>query len=107
VLLAAPDSTESDAERAMRTSAASAIDQREQVDAVGQTTKGALWRVVPEVAPRASESAATAQVAGLIAGGQIGVVVIALLLAVPTAASRREAHRSPRVVGPHWGEAVR
>ncbi len=52
-------------------------------------------RRLPARSPRSSR---------LIAILQFGVVAIALLLALPTAASRRAARRTPRVVGPHWRE---
>ena len=49
-------------------------------------------------------SASVHDLARAIALAQLAAVAIALLLAIPTAASRREARRSPRVVGPHWQE---
>ena len=53
VLLAPAAPPESDAARTMRLSASTAIDQRETLDAVGDTAKGTLWRVTSDVADRA------------------------------------------------------
>lgn len=104
VLLAPAASPESDAARTLRFAAGSAIDQRDGLDAVGETAKGALWRVTVPLGPRAAPDAGEAAAARLIAGTQIAVAAIALLLAVPTAASRRQAQRTSRLVGPHWRE---
>jgi hypothetical protein len=71
---------------------------------VGETAKGTLWRVTTEVAPRPSVAPSVHVTAGLVGGAQLAVIAAALLLALPTAASRREARRTPRVVGPYWQE---
>ena len=104
ILLAPAAEPESDAARAFRLSATTALNQREGVDGVGDTAKGQLWRVTEAVTPRAGESASAQATARGIAIAQLAVVGVALLLAVPTAASRRQARRSPRVVGPYWQE---
>lgn len=104
ILLAPAMPTESDAARTMRLSASTALNQRDTLDSVGDTAKGELWRVIGDVAPRPQEAASVVGIARLIAIGQLIVLGIALLLAVPTTASRREARRTPRVVGPHWQE---
>ncbi|KQZ82088.1 glycosyl transferase [Microbacterium sp. Root166] len=104
VLLAPASAPESDAARTMRLSASTALDQRDNLDAVGETTKGSLWRVTTDVSERPQPSSSVRTTAGLIAAVQLAVVAAALLLALPTAASRREARRTPRVVGPHWEE---
>lgn len=104
ILLAPSEQPESDAARAMRLSATTALNQREALDAVGDTAKGELWRVIDEVSPRPAEPASAAVLGRLIAAGQLIIVAVALLLALPTRASRREARRTPRVVGPHWRE---
>jgi GT2 family glycosyltransferase len=104
VLLAPVTQPESEVARAFRLSAATALDQRDGLDAVGETDKGVLWRVTQEVEPRAAAPASVRDLARTIALVQIIAVAVALLLAIPTAASRREARRSPRVVGPHWQE---
>ncbi len=104
VLLAPATQPESEVARAFRLSAATALDQRDGLDAVGETDKGVLWRVTQEVEPRAGAPASVRDLARTIALVQIIAIAVALLLAIPTAASRREARRSPRVVGPHWQE---
>ncbi|GAA1668661.1 hypothetical protein GCM10009807_10970 [Microbacterium lacus] len=104
VLLAPAAAPESDLSRAFRLSAETALNQRDGLDAVGDTAKGALWRVTQDVQPRASASASVHDLSRTIGLVQLGAVLVALLLAIPTAASRREARRAPRVVGPHWRE---
>jgi GT2 family glycosyltransferase len=94
-----------DAARALRLTAATALDQRDGLDAVGDTSKGTLWRVTDAVTPRPSDDDAAVGAARGIAIAEIVVVGAALLLAVPTATSRRRARRTPRVVG-RRGEEV-
>jgi GT2 family glycosyltransferase len=103
-VLLAPTVPESDVARAFRLSAATALDQRDELDAVGQTAKGDLWRVTQATEARPTAPATAHTLARWIAFAQLAAVAVALLLAVPTAASRREARRSPRVVGPYWQE---
>ena len=104
ILLAPATEPESELARAFRLSAETALDQRDGLDAVGATAKGALWRVTQPVEPRAGVPASVRDTARAILFAQLIAVGVALLLAVPTAASRREARRSPRVVGPHGQE---
>ena len=104
VLLAPAGAPESEIARAFRLSASTALDQRDELDAVGETAKGALWRVTQAVESRAGAPASVHDLARLIAFSQLAAVAVALLLAIPTAASRREARRTPRVIGPHWQE---
>ncbi|GAB2841951.1 glycosyltransferase [Microbacterium insulae] len=104
VLVAPAAEPESDAARTMRLSAVTSLDQRDSLDAVGETTKGALWRVTTDVADRPGVAASVHATAALVFAVQAAVLAAALLLAVPTAASRREARLMPRVVGPHWQE---
>lgn len=102
VLLAPAAAPESDAARTFRLSAQTALDQRDGLDAVGDTPKGTLWRVTVPLAARA-----TASDPGLTRGIAIGQLIafgVALLLAVPTVSARRAAQRTPRVVGPYWRE---
>ncbi len=100
VLLAAAPDQDAEAVRALRLTAATALDQRPGLDAVGDTARGVLWRVTEEVTPRAEPSREVADLARGIAIAQLIVVGVCLLLAVPTAASRRSARRTSRVVGP-------
>ncbi|MHC2999675.1 glycosyltransferase [Microbacterium sp. HJ5] len=104
VLLAPALPPESDAARTMRLGAATSLDQRDTLDAVGETTKGTLWRVTTDVAGRPDVAPSVRATAAVIAAVQLVVLAAALLLALPTAATRREARRTPRVVGPYWQE---
>ena len=104
ILLAPAGEPESEIARGFRLSAETALNQRDGLDAVGATAKGALWRVTQPVEERAAAPAAVQSVARGIGLAQLAAVVVALLLAIPTTASRREARRTPRVVGPHWQE---
>ena len=104
VLVAPAVAPESDAARTMRLSATTSLDQRDTLDAVGETTKGSLWRVTTDPAQRPAVAASVHATAALVAAVQIAMLAAALLLALPTSASRREALQTPRVVGPHWQE---
>ena len=98
VLLAAPDPRETDAARATRLAARAALDRRDELESVGDTGKGELWFVVGDVVPRTPSPAQEAQAwRGGVA--QLGIVIVALLLALPTAATIRQARREPRIVG--------
>jgi hypothetical protein len=104
ILLAPTTPPETDAARTMRLSAMTALGERDTLVVVGDTAKGELWRVVDEIAARPEEPASVVALGRWIAFGQLAIFGIALLLAVPTASSVREARRTPRVVGPHWQE---
>ncbi|MFE5409099.1 glycosyltransferase [Microbacterium sp. NPDC056569] len=104
ILLAPATPPETDAARTTRLSAMTALGQRDTLVVVGDTAKGELWRVVDDIAPRPEEAASVSVLGRWVAFGQIAIFGIALLLAVPTATSIREARRTPRVVGPHWQE---
>lgn len=99
-----PGDAVTDAQRAFGLTAGTALDQRQGLDGVGDTAKGQLWRVTGEVTPRAEPSASVRSLAGWIAALQLAALAVALLLAVPTASSRRQARREPRVVGPRGRE---
>jgi hypothetical protein len=98
VLLDGARSDESDAARATRLAAKAALDRRDDLESVGDTGKGELWVVIADVSPRTptAEERANAWRTGVM---QLGIVVVALLLAVPTAASIRQTAREPRIVG--------
>lgn len=96
VLLGGTAEGESDAARAVRIAAETALDQRQDLEIVGDTAKGKLWRVTAPVTDRVATSAVdNARTAAV----QIGVVLIALLLALPTRRSLRLNRRRPRVIG--------
>lgn len=103
VLLSSAPSAQNDVVLGDRLSAATSLDQRDLLDPVGTTSRGDLWRVNTDVTPRAPLDDHRATLQRLVALGSFGVLVIALLLAVPTAASRRIARRTPRIVGPTPG----
>lgn len=103
VLLEPAPGGEDDVIRGARLTAATSLDQRNSLDGVGSTARGELWRVTSEVQPRAGLDAHQTRVQQLVAVGSLAVLLVALLLAVPTAASRRVARRTPRTVGPVRG----
>jgi hypothetical protein len=103
VLLESGPGGEDDVIRGARLTAATSLDQRNTLDSVGATTRGDLWRVTADVQPRAALDDHQVVLQRLVTGASIGVLLVALLLAIPTAASRRVARRTPRAVGPTRG----
>jgi len=103
VLLESAPAGEDDVIRGTRLGAATSLDQRDALDAVGTTARGDLWRVTTDLQPRPSIDDHQARLQNLVTFGSLGVLVVALLLAVPTTASRRIARRTPRIVGPNPG----
>ncbi|GAA1689337.1 hypothetical protein GCM10009808_02780 [Microbacterium sediminicola] len=81
----------------LRLEAATSLDQRDELDAVGETEKGALWRITVDVAARPQTAAPLWGAA--VTGIQLVVFAVALLLAIPTRRTRSRARRWPRVVG--------
>jgi hypothetical protein len=100
VLLGPSVEPESIPARATRLRAGTAIDQREQLDAVGTTSRGLLWRAVDPPTDRAGMDTSERTVSRWIAVGQLAVFAVAVLLALPTAGSRRAARLTPRTVAP-------
>ena len=94
VLLGAGADT--DAARAIRLQAKTSLDQRADLELVGDTARGTLWRVTTPVAHRAADTSGQAWRVGLLA---VGVVAAALLLAIPTRRTLEAARRAPRTVG--------
>lgn len=94
----APPADGADAARARGIAAEAVLDQRDDLESVGDTGKGMLWRVVPDVAERVATPAEHRR-AGQIAGIQLGVLAVALLLAMPTPSSLLFSRRKSRVVG--------
>ncbi|HWI32495.1 MAG TPA: hypothetical protein VNT50_13505, partial [Microbacterium sp.] len=86
--------------------AVTSIDQRAGLENVGETAKGVLWKVGGDVAVPSGRTSAQEQIWRVVTATQIAVLAIALLLAVPTAASRRAARNAPRIVGPTSREAL-
>jgi len=88
----------SDPARMRILSASASLDQLPGLVAVGNTSRGELWRVAAPAAP-AAVSVPSAQ--GTIITLQLIAIAIAVLLALPTAASRRASRRWPHLlVGP-------
>ncbi|MGJ0387725.1 glycosyltransferase [Microbacterium sp. CGR1] len=99
VLLAKVSDDESDRARTLRTLAVTSLDQRAGFVQAGTTDRGVLYRLEAEAAPRASLSAGQEATARLVITLQLVLVFAALLLSVPTRASRRAARAKSRIVG--------
>ncbi|MEE6389443.1 glycosyltransferase [Microbacterium paraoxydans] len=98
VLLAAVDD-EGDRARSLRTASVAAIDQRAGLMQAGSTDRGVLWRLEGESAASAELTAGEEGTARLVVTVQLLVVLAALLLSIPTRASRRAARARSRIVG--------
>ena len=81
----------------LRRESATALDQRDDLDPVGATERGDLWRVTSDIGARPSAASPAGGIALEIL--QIAVIMIALLLAAPTGRSRARARQHPRIVG--------
>lgn len=99
VLLDQVDTDESDAARAFRVAAITALDQRAGFVKVGETEKGVLWRLEATPADRAALSNVQEGTATAVTTLQLIVLFAALLLAIPTRSSRRAARAQSRIVG--------
>lgn len=99
VLLAQLAEGEEDKARALRTTAVASIDQRAGFVHAGTTDRGVLWRLEAAVDEPAPLTAAEQGNARLVVGLQLLVVLAALLLSIPTRASRRAARAQSRIVG--------
>lgn len=99
VLLQAGSEQETSAERSVRLQSATALDQRAGFTRVGETPRGVLWRMDAQPAARAGLSAGQRATAQLVVTAELIVLFAALLLSIPTRASRRAARAVPRAVG--------
>lgn len=99
VLLDQVDGDESDVARAFRIEAVTALDQRAGFVKVGETDKGVLWRLNAEPRERAELTSAQAGTGHTVTTVILIVLFAALLLAIPTRASRRAARAQSRIVG--------
>ena len=97
VLLA--DGSGSAASDALALQTISSMNAREGFEAVGDTLRGELWRVAEDTAPRPGLDRTEAATRNIVVAVQAVIVLIALLLAFPTAASRRAARSRSRLVG--------
>ncbi|MFK4762937.1 glycosyltransferase family 2 protein [Microbacterium sp. ZW T5_45] len=89
---------EGDRARNLRTSAVTSLNQRAGFVQAGTTSRGELWSIDDEIT-RAAPAAAVRATGHLVATVQLVVVFAALLLAIPTRASRRAARARSRIVG--------
>lgn len=99
VLLDQVDGGESDAARSFRVEAITALDQRAGFVKVSETDKGVLWRLETKPTPREDLNRAASGISSTITTVQLVVLFAALLLAIPTRASRRAARAQSRIVG--------
>lgn len=84
--------------RELRLSAIGTLGQRAGLVRVGETDKGVLWRTETDAqAPALGEEHRTR--AWQVTAGTVAVLAVALLLALPTRASRREARSRSQIVG--------
>lgn len=90
---------EKDRARTLRDEALTAVDQRTGFVKAGETSRGMLWRVEGDITARDQLSASQAAIARLVGVGQLVILFAALLLAIPTRASRRAARARSRIVG--------
>ena len=99
VLLAQVPGDEADRARTLRTAAVTALDQRAGFVQAGTTDRGVLYRLEADAEPRATLSAAQQTTSRLVITLQLVLVFAALLLSIPTRASRRAARATSRIVG--------
>lgn len=99
VLLAKVSDEESDRARTLRTLAVTSLDQRAGFVQAGTTDRGVLYRLEADASPRPSLSTGQEATARLVVTLQLVLVFAALLLSVPTRASRRAARAKSRIVG--------
>ncbi|MDN3443515.1 glycosyltransferase [Microbacterium sp. APC 3901] len=99
VLVAQVSGEESDRARSLRTAAVTSLDQRAGFVQAGSTDRGVLYRLEAEASPRDPLSSAQQATARLVITIQLVLVLAALLLSVPTRASRRAARARSRIVG--------
>ncbi|WP_144877232.1 glycosyltransferase [Microbacterium sp. 1.5R] len=99
VLLASVSDDQSDRARTLGTAAVTALDQRAGFVQAGSTGRGVLYRLEADAAPRDPLTTGQQATARLVITMQLVLLLAALLLSIPTRASRRAARATPRVVG--------
>lgn len=99
ILLAKVDGDEADRARTLRTSAVTSLNQRAGLVQAGETDRGVLWRLDDEAEPRPALTTSQQATARLVITLQLVLVFAALLLSIPTRASRRAARAQSRIVG--------
>ncbi|WP_040165425.1 glycosyltransferase [Microbacterium gorillae] len=88
----------------LRTQAISALNQNGDLQAIGETGRGALWTVSGKIAPRAELSATDRTISTGLALALLVVLAIAVLLAIPTRGSVRASRAKPRGIGVRGGD---
>ena len=83
VLLAPPSATSGDAASTLAASSSAALDATAQLEPVGDTSVGRLWRVAAEDEERAALATERPAAGGILAT-QLGILTLTLLLAIPT-----------------------
>ncbi|WP_167132311.1 glycosyltransferase family 2 protein [Paramicrobacterium chengjingii] len=97
LLSATPDSA-SEKQQAVAVRAETALDANAELENVGETEVGTLWRTADDVTGR--ESGDVQSVGTVLSlAALIAMTLIALLVAIPTSSSREAARMSPRTVG--------
>ncbi|MBT2494575.1 glycosyltransferase [Microbacterium sp. ISL-59] len=99
VLLSELSGSDGDRARALRTAAVASIDQRAGLVHAGESDRGVLWRLEAEIAAPPTLSSAQEGSARLVLTIQLLAIFVALLLSIPTRASRRAARAQSRIVG--------
>ncbi|UJP11463.1 hypothetical protein L2X99_08175 [Microbacterium sp. KUDC0406] len=89
----------SDKGEGLHNAALTSIEQRTGFVKAGDTVRGVLWRVDMPVAARPALTDAQHAAARLVVLLQLIAVIAALLLSIPTRASRRAARAQSRIVG--------
>lgn len=99
VLLAELSGDESDRARTLHTAAVTSLDQRAGFVQAGTTDRGVLYRLEADPADRAPLSAGQQATARFVVTLQLVLVLAALLLSLPTRASRRASRARSKIVG--------
>lgn len=84
---------------ALSTAAQSALNQRDRFTQAGTTERGDLWSLKADAAERAPLTAGQHATARTVTTVQLVLFIAALLLSIPTRASRRAARGHSRIVG--------
>jgi len=90
---------ERDRGRVMREAAITAIDQRPGFVKAGETARGMLWSVRDDVDERPPLTDTQQAISRVTTTVQLVIVLAAVLLSIPTRASRRAARARSRIVG--------
>lgn len=91
---------------AAREAAVASLNLRSGLSRIGETGKGALWRLEGEPAARPALTEHEELIANVITLSGAGIALIAILLAIPTPTSVRASRRKPRIVDARGAEEV-